>query len=575
MRKKIGYLVLLLLLQSSLSIGQKKEIITSRNYPQGYFRNPLSIAMDASGTFGELRSTHFHAGDDYRTQQRVGLPLHAAAEGYVSRVRVQIGGGGNSVYIDHPNGYSTVYLHMDDFNEVLTNIIRAEQYKQQRFDVDLTLNRNQVVVSRGMLIGHAGNSGGSGGPHLHFEIRDTKSQHPLNPQLFGLKFTDNFKPTINGIMLYDLNVPLFNEHTPRKSLSVKASQAGIYTLTQANPITVNGRFGLGINTVDRHRSGGFQNGVYSIELLIDEKPISIVVFEELDFNTSRGIHSYIDYSHWKKTKVKIQKSFKDPGNPIEIFKTLPNTRGIELQEQKIYDVKYIVKDVAGNTSELNFKIDNKINNRTTDHKFLGLQLFKFDKTNSFERSDVKVNIPQKVLYDDLDFEYSTASAPANSYSQLHKIHNNLTPIFQAYNLAIKPTSLPLHLQGKALLASVENGAEGGSFENGWVSVNTRNFGSFYVIVDTIAPMITPRNLSSGKNVSAQRKIDFTISDNLSGIKSFDAYIDDRWVLMEYDSKNRHLWHTFDPSLTKGTHTFKLIVKDWKDNQKVYEASFIK
>ncbi|MDR2284888.1 MAG: M23 family metallopeptidase [Sphingobacterium sp.] len=573
--RKIPYLILLLLLQTSLSIAQNKDIITSRNYPQGYFRNPLNIAMDASGTFGELRSTHFHAGDDYRTQQRTGLPLHAAAEGYVSRVRVQIGGGGNSVYIDHPNGYTSVYLHMEDFNEVLTNIVRAEQYKQQRFDVDITLNRNQVVMSKGLLIGRAGNSGGSGGPHLHFEIRDTKSQNPLNPQLFGLKFADNFKPTINSIMLYDLNNSLFNENTPRKSLAVKAVRAGEYTLTQSAPLLVDGQFGLGISAVDRHRAGGFQNGVYSIELLIDGKAVSTVVFEELDFNSSRGIHSYIDYPYWKKTKVKIQKSFKDPGNPIEIFKTLPEKRGFELQEKKVYDAKYVVKDIAGNSSELNFKIESTGSTKRAPYKATGTQFFKYDKVNSFERNDVKVNIPVKVLYDDLDFEYGTAPTPANGYSIVHKIHNNLIPVFQSYNLAIKPTTLPTHLQNKALIASLENGAEGGSFENGWVSVNTRNFGNFYVVVDTIAPVITPRNLTSGKNVAAQRKIDFTITDNLSGIQSFNGYIDGKWVLMEYDSKNRHLWHTFDPSLTKGTHSFKLVVRDWKDNEKVYEASFIK
>jgi len=430
-------------------------------------------------------------------------------------------------------------------------------------------------MSKGLLIGRAGNSGGSGGPHLHFEIRDTKSQNPLNPQLFGLKFADNFKPTINSIMLYDLNNSLFNEHTPRKSLAVKAVRAGEYTLTQSAPLLVDGQFGLGISTVDRHRAGGFQNGVYSIELLIDGKAVSTVVFEELDFNSSRGIHSYIDYPYWKKTKVKIQKSFKDPGNPIEIFKTLPEKRGFELQEKKVYDAKYVVKDVAGNSSELNFKIESTGITKKAAYKATGTQFFKYDKVNSFERNDVKVNIPLKVLYDDLDFEYGTASTPANGYSMVHKIHNNLIPVFQSYNLAIKPANLPTHLQSKALIASLENGAEGGGFENGWVSVNTRNFGNFYVAVDTIAPVITPRNLTSGKNIAAQRKIDFTITDNFSGIQSFNGYIDDKWVLMEYDSKNRHLWHTFDAALTKGTHSFKLVVRDWKDNEKVYEASFIK
>src|SRR5690606_5331637 len=279
-----------LLLTFHLASAQQKGIITTHNYPQGYFRNPLNIPPDASGTFGELRSTHFHAGDDYRTQQRIGLPLHAAAEGFVSRVRVQIGGGGNSVYIDHPSCSTTVYLHMDRFDDALTNIVRAEQYKQQRFDVDIILQVGQVKLTKGQYIGNAGNTGGSAGPHLHFEIRDTKTQRPLNPQLFGLRFTDNFSPTINGITVYDLNDKIFNEHTPRRHQRIKAIGSGHYALVNDTPISVNGAFGLGINTIDRHRAGGFRNGVYSIELFLDGNLLSSVVFEELDFNTNRAIH---------------------------------------------------------------------------------------------------------------------------------------------------------------------------------------------------------------------------------------------------------------------------------------------
>lgn len=552
--------------------AQKRDVITSRDYPQGYFRNPLNIALDASGTFGELRTTHFHAGDDYRTQQRIGLPLHAAAEGFVSRIRVQIGGGGNSMYIDHPNGFSSVYLHMDSFNEALTAIVRAEQFKQRRFDVDLTLTPDQVRLTKGQYIGDAGNSGGSGGPHLHFEIRDTKTQHPLNPQLFGLRFADNFNPTINSIMLYDLNDELFSENTPRKSFAARSVGSGRYALQ--SPVQVQAKFGLGISTIDRHRAGGFQNGVYSIELFIDGQAVSTVVFEELDFNTSRGIHSYIDYPHWKKTKAKIQKSFKDPGNGIEIFKTLKDRGVIYLTEPRTYDAKYVVKDVAGNCSELDFKIQNNPVPPAAAPKRYG-ELFSYNKVNTFEQESIKINIPPGVLYDDVDFLYSTAPQPANAYSLTHRVHNSLTPLFSAYNLSIKPTNLPVHLQDKALIASAEGGAEGGKFENGWVTVNTRNFGNFYVVVDTLAPTISPRNLSAGKNIAAQRKIDFTISDNFSGIQSFDGYIDDQWVLMEYDSKNKHLWHVFDPALSKGTHHFKLVVKDWKDNEKVYEVNFNK
>ena len=572
--KKLSLFFLGLLCSYATTQAQNKDIITSRTYPQGYFRNPLNIAMDASGTFGELRSTHFHGGDDYRTQQKIGLTLHAAAQGFVSRVRVQIGGGGNAVYIDHPNGFTTAYLHMDSFSAELTKIVRAEQYKQQRFDVDITLTPDQVRLTKGQFIGNAGNTGGSAGPHLHFEIRDTKTQHPLNPQLFGLRFADNFKPTINSVMLYELNNNVFNEFTPRKTLAVKSIGSGRYALAQTAPIPVSGKFGLGINTIDRHRAGGFQNGVYSIELFVDGKNISTALFEELDFNTTRAIHSYIDYAHWKRTKAKVQKSFKDLGNPLQIFKTLQHDGIIELAENKVYNVKYVVKDVAGNCSELDFKVVNNASAAPSATSLKG-KLLEYSTKHTFSTENINLEIPEATLYSDLDFVYEEAPKLPQAYSATHKVHNNLTPLFSSYKLSIKPINLPAHLESKALIASTDGGAEGGKFEKGFVTVNTRNFGNFYVAIDTIAPTITARNLVDGKNVSVQSKIDFTISDNFSGIQSFNGYIDGQWVLMEYDSKNRHLWHRFDPSLSKGEHTFKLIVKDWKDNERVYEARFIR
>ncbi|MFD2743790.1 M23 family metallopeptidase [Sphingobacterium populi] len=552
--------------------AQQNNIITTRDYPIEYFRSPLNITPDASGTFGELRSTHFHAGDDYRTQQRTGLPVYAVAEGYVSRVRVQIGGGGNSVYIDHPNGYTSVYLHLENFNDALTNIIRAEQYKQKRFDVDVMVDKGTLHFQKGDVIARSGNTGASGGPHLHFELRDTKSQHPLNTQLFGLQFTDRFAPTIQGLMVYDLGENRFNEHTPRRPLSVRAVSGTDYKLSNNAVIPVNGKFGLGINAIDRHRAGGFQNGVYSIELFIDGKPMSTVLFEELDFNTSRGIHSYIDYAQWKRSKAKYQKSFKDPGNPIEIFHHLPNDGILELTDNQVHDVKYVVKDVKGNCSELNFQIQNSANYRPKANNAKG-QLMPYDQDNQFTNALIEIDIPKGVLYTDLDFIYSSSAKPAGGFSEIHHVHNPLTPLFTTYKLRIKPTSLPERLRDKALIASTQSGSEGGKYEDGWVVVNTRNLGSFYVAIDTVAPSITPRNLSNGKNVAQQSKIDFTISDNFSGIQSFDGYIDGEWVLMEYDPKNRHLWHIFQSSLSKGKHQFRLVVKDWKDNERIYQAEF--
>ncbi|MCL7988076.1 M23 family metallopeptidase [Sphingobacterium sp. lm-10] len=570
--RKILTSVLGCLIGSTAVQAQNKDIITTRDYPQNYFRSPLNITPDASGTFGELRSTHFHAGDDYRTQQRTGLPVYAVADGQVSRVRVQIGGGGNSVYIDHPNGYTSVYLHLETFNDALTNVIRAEQYKQKRFDVDVMVDKGVVSFKKGDVIANSGNTGASGGPHLHFEIRDTKSQHPLNTQLFGLQFVDRFAPTIQGLMVYDMEDGIFNEHTFRRPVSVRAVSTTDYKLSNNAVVQVNGKFGLGINAIDRHRAGGFQNGVYSIELFIDGKPMSTILFEELDFNTSRGIHSYIDYAHWKRSKAKYQKSFKDPGNPIEIFHHLPNDGILELQDDQVHDVKYVIKDVKGNCSELNFQIQNSANYRPTANAVKG-QLMPHSKNNKFANENIQLDIPKGVLYTDLDFVYSNSVKPTGGYSEVHHVHNQLTSLFTTYQLRIKPTNLPERLRDKALIASTQSGSEGGKFEDGWVVVNTRNLGSFYVAVDTVAPNITPRNLSQGKNVAQQSRIDFTISDNFSGIQSFNGYIDGEWVLMEYDPKNRHLWHTFQASLSKGKHQFRLVVRDWKDNERVYQADF--
>ncbi len=543
-----------------------QPLIQTREYPIGYFRSPLAIPPQASGTFGELRSTHLHAGDDYRTQQRTGLPIAAVADGYVSRVRVQLGGGGNSVYINHPNGFTSVYLHMLEFNPQLAAIVKAKQYEQERFDVDIPLDSTAVLLKKGDQVGLTGNSGSSEGPHLHFELRDTETDAPLNPQLFGLKFPDNIAPTIGGITLYDLEDEPFGEYTPRRHLSMADRQT----------IRVSGRFGIGINTTDKHNGTTFNNGVYSIELFLDSEPISTVLFEELSFATSRAIHSYIDYPYYILKRTRIQKSFKDPNNPINIFHFLEGDGSITLADNLEHTLMYRVRDAHGNTTTHTLKVKNDPSYTPDRQRTTGTAMFRYDRENRFAADHIEVILPPNVLYDHLHFKYHQGARPKGSYSMVQHVHNRLVPLFESYELRIRPDStLTDALKPKAIIVDERGGSHGGNFDDGWVRTKTRAFGSFHIAVDTVSPTIQPQNISAGKDMGALRRVDFKISDNLSGIQSFRGYIDNEWVLMEYDPKSRSLWHVFEDSLPKGKHRFRLEVVDWKDNQQVYEASFLK
>ena len=551
---------------AALLVEAQPTIIKNREYPAGYFRSPLAIAPQASGTFGELRSTHFHAGDDYRTQQRVGLPIFAVAGGYVSRVRVQIGGGGNSVYITHPNGYTSVYLHMQEFIPQLTAIVKAKQYELKRFDVDIPLDSTMVLLKKGDRVGLSGNSGSSQGPHLHFELRDTETEAPVNPQLFGLQFPDNIPPTIRGVTVYDLADQPFSEHTPRRHLA----------LTDKQTTRVNGRFGIGINTIDRHNGTTFNNGVYSIELFLDNKPISTVLFEELSFATSRAIHSYIDYPYYILKQTRVQKSFKDPNNPINIFHFLEGDGSITLTDNLEHTIMYRVRDAHGNTSTHTLKVRNDPSYTADRQRTTGTSMFRYDRENRFTADHIDILMPAGALYDHLHFNYHQGARPKDGYSMVQHVHNRFIPLFDSYELKIRPDStLTDALKPKAIIVDDRRNSHGGNFDDGWVRTKTRSFGSFHIAVDTVPPTIQPQNISPGKDMGATGRINVKISDNLSGIQSFNGYIDDQWVLMEYDPKSRALWHVFEPGLPAGKHRFRLEVVDWKDNKQVYEASFLK
>jgi murein DD-endopeptidase MepM/ murein hydrolase activator NlpD len=567
--------ILFLLLFFALIPASKSQLIYSSNkYPLVDFRPPLNIVPPAlAGSFGELRANHFHSGIDIRTNQREGYPVYAIADGYVSRIRIQNSGFGYALYINHPNGYTSVYGHLQRYNAKLSAMAKSIQYERKSFEIEEFPAADFVPVYKGEIIAYSGNSGSSGGPHLHFEIRDTKTEATINPQLFGIEVPDQVKPVISGLYAYRLNNQPFSEFTPKVNIPLSGS-AGTYRVP--NVVSLGGEIGFGIVTTDRHTGLSGINGVYSIKLELDGRPVYTSSLERFLFENSRAINSHIDYPTYLNTKRSIQKSFVDPGNPLQIYSNLENKGRLQFNDGQLHDLKYTVTDVKGNTSTIEFKVQSALDQLVAAPRPLKGRLFIYNQINELKTDCVLVRLPMGTLYNDLDFVYSAGTqTAARGYSNVHHVHNRITPLHNGFELWIKPTVDLGPLQTKALIVSTGGASQGGTFVDGFVKANPRNFGSFYISVDTLPPTISPLNITDGKSMRGLGKMNFKIRDNLSGIKSFNGYIDGQWVLMEFDSKTATLSHSFDGTLSIGKHKLELIVVDMKDNTRTLTLLFFK
>ncbi|WP_158796823.1 M23 family metallopeptidase [Pedobacter sp. L105] len=554
---------------------EAQQIFSGNKYPLVDFRQPLDIEPPAlAGSFGELRPNHFHSGMDFRTNQREGYPVYATADGYVSRLRVQNSGFGQAIYLNHPNGFTSVYGHISRFAPKIAAAVKALQYEKKTFELDEFPAADAFPVHKGDIIAYSGNRGSSGGPHLHFEIRDTKTENTINPQLFGIQVPDDIPPIIYSLYVYKLNKKPFNEYTPKQYFQV-AGAAGKFHLMHPGVINVSGEVGFGIITTDRHNGHSGIIGIYSIELAADTKTIYTSSLERFAFENSIAVNSHIDYPTFKNSRISIQKSFVDPGNPLQIYSNLVNNGRIEFDDQQVHTLNYIVTDARGNKSTLSFTVHSDGKTPVTPDQPAGVP-FSYNKDNTFAADGVKVVVPKGTLYNDLNLIYKVKPKPARgAYSSIYQIHNNLTPLHKGFDLWIKPDASLGSLTGKAVIVSAGGSSQGGIVDDGYIKASPRNFGSFYIAVDTVAPSITPLNIASGKNMAGIAKMMFKLHDNLSGIKSFNGYIDGNWVLMEFDTKTSTLWHSFDERTATGKHQLKLVVEDMKENVRTYSITFYK
>ncbi|MDR3694713.1 M23 family metallopeptidase [Mucilaginibacter sp.] len=571
MIKKIAASLFLVFYFTAILFAQ--NIIQSRPYPQKFFRYPLDLPPVTAGTFGELRTNHFHSGLDFKTNQTTGFPVHAAADGYISRLRVEFGGFGNAIYITHPNGYTTVYGHIERFSPEMEKQVRAMQYQQQSFGVDFKLQPLQIQVCQGDVIALSGNAGASEGPHLHFEIRDTKTEETINPQLFGLTIPDRVPPTIYAIGVYHLDGNPFSEKTPRLFLPV-TGRDGHYRLTKPGVINAGGATGFGITVNDVTSVSPNHNGIYSAELNVDGKTVYTFAVERFAFDQTHAINAYIDYPEFLKTHRWVQKCFILPGSKISLYPQSVNRGVVNFNDDAVHHLQFVIKDVAGNTSTLNVDVKSSSAQLTAAYNPVGI-LFHYDKPNEFSNDKLKVMIAPGNLYDDLDFTYSTLPERPGAYSVTHVIHNRFTPLHDSYDLWIKPDSSIGKYINKAVIVNTEGVCENTVYEDGYLKTKARTFGNYFVKVDTDPPFIIPINIKKGLVKKITRGIFLRISDRLSGVKSYTGKVDGKWVLMEWDYKTHILHYTFTADITPGKHSFDLTVIDNKDNTSHFKADFYK
>ena len=542
---------------------------------------PVKIPQLLSANFGELRIDHFHSGLDIKTQGVTGKEVVASADGYIYRISVSPVGFGNAIYIRHPSGYSTVYGHLDKFMPEIEHWVKTQQYDKKSFQITLYPSKEQFPVRQGEVIAYSGNSGGSAGPHLHFEIRKSDDEKPVNPLLFEFGIVDNIKPFIEKLAIYPINKnSLINNQNSVRMINVSGGH-GVYSISGEHEISVSGLTGFGIKAYDMLNNSPNKCAVYSIELSVDSIPIFKYVMDGFFFDESRYVNSHIDYATYMKDNIYIERAFVLPGDKLSVYKNVINRGLFNFNDNKSHQAKIIVSDANNNVSVLSFQIK-AVSDKP--HSVSGvidknINIMPYGRSNKFTSDNISINIPAGALYDTLCFTYKKEPGTNQMFSDLYYVHNKFTPVHKAYALSIKPTNIPAGKESKMLIVQLDDDLKkrpmNSVWSEGYLTADVLSFGRFYVGIDTVAPYISGNGLVTGAILNGQKEISIKVTDDLSGIKSYVPSIDGNWALFEYDQKNDMLIYKFDETrIKKGTkHNLSLKVTDNKDNVSTYNCNF--
>lgn len=581
-----------------------------------------------SGNFSEIRPNHFHSGIDVKIGGVDGEPILAISDGYISRIKVSTYGYGNVLYLMHHNGESSVYAHLRNFSPRIEEFMRKEMYFAKKNELEVFPDPEFLPIKRGEVIGFGGNTGSSGGPHLHFEIRDSLDR-AVDPFRFGFKeVVDNTPPVLYRVAFRPLDLDSRVNGKYQRIEITPILEAGTYVIKE--PVKISGKVGLEVYAIDRMDAVGNVFGLPTYELLVDNQPHFKVHLEHVDFNTGRF---FLTHMHQNK----FIRLYRHPNNPLQIY--TPNEEGagaIHALDKQKKEIRVNMKDFFGNARTLKLTVlgenapyqigsSSPSPNRTTQVSFdrevmmiqtayseLGtlakffvksyevemapaymdngrrtylwdmnfgvpdsidlcteiirpsvLAKIPFAEELSFANKDLEINFEKNTLLDDLFLRVEQKSygnqRSLKINSPVEYLQSNMTVLWRNPTFSGDKTFTHVYMLA-------DNGRKsfvGGSWESGDIRFKTRNFGTFVLDEDKVAPVITPIRVNASE-------LRFTIKDDKSGIKDFEAMVNGQWVLMRYEHKQQVIWsEKLDKQAFKGEVVLK--VRDMAGNESTYRT----
>ena len=550
-------------------------LMAQENFPK--YGKPVDIPIYLSATFGELRPNHLHAGLDIKTQAVEGKKVYAVADGYVSRIGVSPYGYGNVLYITHYDGYTSVYAHLQRFSGEIAKYVKQYQYKNKTFAAQIFPDKDKFPVKRGDLIAYSGNSGGSGGPHLHFEIRHTDSEKPVNPLYFGYQIEDNVKPMILGASVYPIGEEAQLEGGIKPMYFSVAGENGRYSLKDRPYVYANGEIAFGICTYDQVGTSTNKNGPYLYELYLDDVLAFQVEADSFSYSEPRYVNSLLDYRHYKQKKSSYVRTETDSNNRLHMIAVKNGT--VKVAEGDTVSVCFKISDYAGNTARLRYKLVGVAPVEVERPQRWRSEYFvKADGSLNSEIviEDFSVTMEKNTLFRD-EWIQTGQRDERGCCSRIFRFGDEEMTTFKNFKVRIIPQE-EWARDSRMYIASIDKNGKvsslGGKMKNGAMEVETRTMGEYTIKIDSVAPKVSASNFKDGQSVKALKSLRFKISDDMTGVDTYNIYLNDAWVLGQYDAKNALLYYEFDDRIKAGTNKVKVVVTDGVGNTKTLNVKVV-